>query len=444
MFWNEEIETMPRPRLAARQLERLQDTVARVYERVPFYREQFDQAGVRPADLGSLDDLRRFPFTRKADLREHYPFGLFACPLDEVVRIHGSSGTKGKLTVVGYTRRDIDTWAEVCARSLGAAGVQPDDIVHNAYGYGLFTGGLGIHYGAEKMGCLVVPISGGNTARQIMLLQDFGAAVLACTPSYALNIADHLQAAGIAPGSLQLRVGLFGAEPWTEEMRAEIERRLGIVALDIYGLSEIIGPGVSMECREGRNGLHVWEDHFLVEIIDPATGEPVAEGEEGDLTFTALTKEAFPLVRYRTGDVCSFTTAPCPCGRTHGRMSRVKGRTDDMLVIRGVNVFPSEIERVLLAHPELAPHYQIVVDRTAAMPRLDVEVESADSFLHGVAGTLVSDRPLDSIGEVQHLRHRVEESLATALGLHARVHLKPPGGVPRSEGKAVRVVERRT
>ncbi len=443
MYWNPEAETLPRATLAALQLQRLRETLTTVYAQVPFYRESFDAAGVRPGDLQDLEDLARFPATRKSDLREHYPFGLFARPLSEVVRVHGSSGTKGKLTVVGYTRGDLATWAEVCARSLAAAGVVPGDIVHNAYGYGLFTGGLGIHYGAELMGCLVVPVSGGGTPRQVMLLQDFGPRVLTCTPSYALNLADHLQAAGVAPGSLRLEIGVFGAEPWTEEMRDEIERRLGITALDIYGLSEIIGPGVSMECREGRSGLHVWEDHFLVEILDPATGDPVPEGTPGDLTFTSLTKEAFPLVRYRTGDICSWTTEPCPCGRTHGRMSRVKGRTDDMLVIRGVNVFPSEIERVLLTHPELAPHYQVIVDRTGSMPRLGVDIEVSEATLRAVGGTAIGDHPLDTVEDVQHLRRRVEESLLGVLGLHVAVHLKPPGAVPRSEGKAVRVVERR-
>jgi phenylacetate-CoA ligase len=324
-----------------------------------------------------------------------------------------------------------------------AAGARPGDVVHNAYGYGLFTGGLGIHYGAEKLGCTVVPMSGGNTPRQIMLLQDFGARVLTCTPSYALNIADHLQEQGIDPASLNLEYGVFGAEPWTEEMRAEIERRLSITALDIYGLSEIIGPGVSMECHEGKSGLHVWEDHFLVEIIDPDTEERVPEGHEGELTFTSLTKEAFPLIRYRTGDVATFTTEPCPCGRTHGRMSRVKGRTDDMLVIRGVNVFPSEIERVLLAQPELSPYYQIVVDRRGAMPRLEVHAEVGDRFFHQAGGSLMSERLDAALHEVQHLRRRVEEKLFVTLSLHAHVDLKAPGTVPRSEGKAVRVVERK-
>jgi phenylacetate-CoA ligase len=440
MYWNEEMETLPRERLRALQLERLRTTLAAVYHHVPLYRQRLDEAHLTPADLRSLDDLPRFPFTYKADLRDTYPFGMFARPLGEVVRIHGSSGTKGKPTVVGYTRNDIDTWAEVMARSLVAGGARPGDVVHNAYGYGLFTGGLGIHYGAEKLGCTVVPMSGGNTPRQVMLLQDFGARILTCTPSYALNIADHLQAAGVDPASLKLEYGILGAEPWTEEMRAEIERRLHITALDIYGLSEIIGPGVSMECYQGKNGLHVWEDHFLVEIINPDTGDPVPEGEQGELTFTSLTKEAFPLVRYRTGDICSFTTEQCPCGRTHGRMSRIKGRTDDMLVIRGVNVFPSEIERVLLTHSELAPYYQIVVDRTASMPRLEVHAEVTEQFFHQAGGSLMSEQVDAALSGVHRLRQGIEESLHTALSLTAHVHLEPPGTVPRSEGKAVRVV----
>lgn len=443
MYWNEEIETMPRDRLRALQLERLRSTVAEVYARVPFFKESFERAGVHPEQLRRPEDLLHFPFTHKSDLRDNYPFGLFARPLNEVVRVHASSGTRGKPTVAGYTRGDLEIWAEVCARSLAAAGARPGDVLHNAYGYGLFTGGLGIHYGAEKIGCTVIPMSGGNTPRQIMLLQDFGARILTCTPSYALNIADHLSAEGIDPRSLKVEYGVFGAEPWTEEMRAEIERRLGIVALDIYGLSEIIGPGVSIECHEGKSGLHVWEDHFFVEIIDPDSGEPVEEGQEGELTFTSLTKEAFPLVRYRTGDICSFTTEPCPCGRTHGRMSRVKGRTDDMLVIRGVNVFPSEIERVLLTHRELSPYYQIVVDRTAAMPRLEVQVEVGEDFFHAMGGSLMSERVNTALHGVHELRHRVENSLATALSLHARVDLKAPGTVPRSEGKAVRVIEKK-
>ncbi len=438
MYWNEQIETMPREQLRELQLSHLQGVVAEVAARVPFYRDRFAQAGVGPDSLHGLDDLTKLPFTQKSDLRDQYPFGLFARPREEVVRIHASSGTKGKLTVVGYTRGDVATWAEVCARSLVAAGAKRGDVVHNAYGYGLFTGGLGIHYGAELLGCMVVPMSGGNTPRQLMLIQDFGANILTCTPSYALNIAEHLEQARLDASELKLRYGLFGAEPWTEQMRAEIERRLNIVALDIYGLSEIIGPGVSVECKEAKNGLHVWEDHFYVEIINPDSDQPVAEGELGELTFTSLTKEAFPLVRYRTGDIASFTTAPCVCGRTHGRMSRVKGRTDDMLVIRGVNVFPSEIERVLLGHAELTPYYQIVVDRREAMPKLEVHAEVGEEFFDTAGYTLSADS-----AEATHLRQRVEHSLSTALGLHAAVALEQPNAIPRSEGKAVRVIERK-
>jgi phenylacetate-CoA ligase len=443
MYWNVEIETMPREELLALQLGRLQATLREVYDRNGIYRERFDRAGVKPGDLHTLDDLKRFPITHKSDLRDNYPFGFFSRPLDEVVRIHASSGTRGKPTVVGYTRNDIGVWSEVCARSLAAAGARPGDVVHNAYGYGLFTGGLGIHYGAETLGCTVVPISGGNTPRQVMLLQDFGARILTCTPSYALNIADHLQEAGVEPGGLPLEYGVFGAEPWTEEMRAEIERRLGITALDIYGLSEIIGPGVSVECYEGKKGLHVWEDHFLVEVIDPDSGEPMPEGEYGELTFTSLTKEAFALIRYRTGDVATFTTEPCPCGRTHGRMSRVKGRTDDMMVIRGVNVFPSEIERVLLTHADLSPYYQIVVDRTSSMPRLEVHVEVSEDFLHLLGGSLLENELDAATRPVHRLRRAVEESLMAALSLHAIVELQSPGSIPRSEGKAVRVIEKK-
>jgi len=443
MYWNEQIETMPREQLLVLQLERLQAALREVYARNDIYRERFDRTGIKPGDLGSLDDLKRFPFTYKSDLRDNYPFGFFSRPLSEVVRIHASSGTRGKPTVVGYTRNDIAAWSEVCARSLAAAGARPGDVLHNAYGYGLFTGGLGIHYGAETLGCTVVPMSGGNTQRQVMLLQDFGARILTSTPSYALNIADHMQEAGIEPGSLPLEYGVFGAEPWTEEMRAEIERRLGIVALDIYGLSEIIGPGVSVECYQGKNGLHVWEDHFLVEVIDPETGEAVPEGEYGELTFTSLAKEAIALVRYRKGDVATFTTEPCPCGRTHGRMSRVKGRTDDMLVIRGVNVFPSEIERVLLMQKELSPYYQIVVDRTSSMPRLEVHAEVSDDFFRRAGGSLLENELDAATHAVHHLRHTVEASLQVALSLHAAVELEPPGSIPRSEGKAVRVIEKK-
>ncbi len=436
MLWNPEIETMPRERLQQMQTERLRLRLAAVYERVPFYRQQFHAAGVHPGDLHSLDDLSRFPFTRKGDLRDHYPFGLFAEPLSRVVRLHASSGTRGKPTVVGYTERDIRTWAECCARSLAAGGVGPDDVVHNAYGYGLFTGGLGLHYGAERLGCTVVPVSGGNTPRQVMLLQDFGAQVLCCTPSYALNIAEHLHQHQIPLARLHLRFGILGAEPWSEEMRAAIERGLGITAVDIYGLSEILGPGVACECVEEKRGLHVWEDHFLPEIIDPATGDPRPDGTEGELVFTTLTKEAFPMIRYRTGDICSLSAEPCRCGRTHRRMGRIKGRTDDMLIIRGVNVFPSEIERVILGIPDLTPYYQIVVDRSGPMAQLAVNVEVSEAFYAGLGGTLTDSPPVHALG------HHTAAALDQALSIHVVVHLQPPQTVPRSEGKAVRVVEK--
>ena len=435
MLWNAEIETMPRDALERLQLERLQVQLRRVYERVPFYRAQFAAAGVRPSDLRGLEDLARFPFTRKSDLREQYPYGLFAEPLSRVVRVHASSGTRGKPTVVGYTARDIRIWAECCARSLAAGGAGPDDVVHNAYGYGLFTGGLGLHYGAERLGCTVVPVSGGNTPRQVLLLQDLGARILCCTPSYALNIAEHLHHHGIPLSTIRLRYGLFGAEPWSEALRAAIEEGLGITAVDIYGLSEILGPGVAQECIEEKAGLHIWEDHFLAEIVDPATGAPLPEGTPGELVLTTLTKEAFPMIRYRTGDVCSLTREPCRCGRTHQRMTRIKGRTDDMLIVRGVNVFPSEIERVILGIPELSPHYQIVIDRSGPLAHLIVNAEVSEDFYRSAGGALRDTPPVRTVHD------RAIHALDSTLGIRVRLHLHAPQTLPRSEGKAVRVVE---
>ena len=355
MYWNAEIEQMPRADLRRLQLERLRNTLARAYDRVPLYRSRFDQAGLRPDDVRRLEDLDRVPFTRKTDLRDTYPFGMFAAPVTEVARLHASSGTKGRATVVGYTKNDLSHWAECVARSLACAGAQPGDVVHNAYGYGLFTGGLGLHAGAELLGCTVVPASGGHTRRQVDLLHDFAANGLCCTPSYAVHIGETLREMDIPLSTLALRYGVFGAEPWSEGMRARIEELLGIDALDIYGLSEVMGPGVAMECREEKHGLHVWEDQFLLEVVDPATGEPVAPGETGELVFTSLTKEAFPVVRYRTGDLASLIEDPCRCGRTHRRMSRIKGRVDDMLIVRGVNVFPQEVEAELLLVPNWRP-----------------------------------------------------------------------------------------
>ena len=348
MLWNDEFETLPREAIESLQLKRLQQTVERVYATVPFYRRQFDQQGVRPEQIKSLADLRRLPFTLKQDMRDNYPYGLFAVPLDQIVRIHASSGTTGKPTVVGYTRRDIDNWTEMMARSFVAAGAHRGDVIHNAYGYGLFTGGLGAHYGAERIGASVIPMSGGNTKKQLMIMQDFGSTVITCTPSYSLYLAEAAAEEGIDIRALKLRVGILGAEPWSEKMRAEIEEKVGIKAIDIYGLSEILGPGVGIECIEAQSGLHIWEDHFIVEVIDPDNGEVLPVGEQGELVITTITKEGIPMIRYRTRDITRIIAEPCICGRTHRRLARMSGRSDDMLIIRGVNVFPSQIESVLM------------------------------------------------------------------------------------------------
>ncbi len=430
MLWNPTVETMPREAILALQLERLQQTLQHVYKNVPLYQERFASHGVLPEHLTTLDDLKKFPFTTKSDLRDTYPFGMFAVPLHQVARIHASSGTKGKATVVGYTAADLDNWAECVARAIASAGGKPGDILHNAYGYGLFTGGLGLHAGAERLGCTVVPASGGFTKRQTTLLQDFGAAGLSCTPSYAVNLAEALLAEGIEPGQLALRFGIFGAEPWSEEMRKRIETLLGIDAVDIYGLSEVMGPGVAVECAQEKNGLHVWEDHFLFEVVDPQTGEPVPNGTVGELVFTSLTKQAFPVVRYRTGDLASRSDEPCACGRTHAKMSRIKGRVDDMLIVRGVNVFPQEVEAELLTVPELAPHYQIVLAKNGPLDTMEVHVEwrsEEDSAKY----------PLDAF------HHTLQHSLHTRLQIAAKLIIHPPFTIARSEGKAVRVVDQR-
>lgn len=436
-MWNSQVECLTRADLEQLQLKRLIQTVQRTYERVPFYRKAFDDAGVRPDSIKSLADLRLLPFTRKTDLREHYPFGLFSEPLNNVSRLHASSGTKGKPTVVGYTRADIDVWSEVVARSLAAAGSKPGDIIHNSYGYGLFTGGLGLHYGAEKLGATVVPASGGRTQQQILLLQDFKARVLCSTPSYALNIAFTLQELGIERDSIYLEIGIFGAEPWTEEFRTQIETLLKIRALDIYGLSEVMGPGVSMECLQGRNGLHIWEDHFLPEIIDPKTGEALPYGEEGELVFTTLTKEAIPVLRYRTGDISKLNIERCTCGRTMVRMARVRARLDDMLIIRGVNLYPSEIEKVLMQIEELAPHYQLVLERKKALDTLEVQVEITEHLLQRFG------KFEDGQVELTSLTDKIQILLKDGMGLTADVTLLKPKSIARSEGKAVRVIDRR-
>jgi len=435
MIWSPDAETLPRSRMAALQLERLRESLRWASSRVPFYRESFAVAGVAPESIRGLADLAGIPFTRKTDLREHYPFGLFAVPRTELVRIHASSGTKGKPTVVGYTRSDLQVWREVMARSLAAAGAEPGHMLHIAYGYGLFTGGLGFHDGAEHMGLTVVPVSSGNTLRQLLLLQDLRPQGLACTPSFALHIGESLREQGADPRAVGLRYGLFGAEPWTEGLRRQIEALLGLRAVDFYGLSEIIGPGVSVECAEARRGLHVNEDHFLPEIVDSAGG-PLAPGTEGELVVTTLTKEALPVIRYRTGDVTSLDPEPCSCGRTTVRMARIKGRTDDMLIIRGVNVYPSQVEAALLDLPDLAPHYQLVVDRTQALPRLEVHVEPAEALVRRW-GRFDPAHP-----ELTALRRKVGDRLRAALALSPEIIVAPPKTLPRSEGKAVRVVEK--
>jgi phenylacetate-CoA ligase len=431
MIFDVEYESMPREALEAIQVRRLQTTVERAYANVPFYRENFKKCGVSPADIRTMDDLRRLPFTTKQDLRDSYPYGMFAVPMDMVVRIHASSGTTGQSTVVGYTARDIQTWSTLMARSLMAGGANRGDIIHNAFGYGLFTGGLGVHYGAEKLGASVIPVSGGNTKRQVVIMKDFGPTIITSTPSYCLRLAEVAEEMGVSFKDLKFKYGIFGAEPWSETMRAEIERKLNLVAVDIYGLSEVMGPGVAMECHEAKNGLHVFEDHFIPEIIDPETLEPLPYGETGELVFTTITKEAFPVIRYRTRDITSLNPEPCICGRTHLRMNRVTGRSDDMLIIRGVNVFPSQIESVLMEMENVTPHYQLVVDREGTLDTLTVMVE--------VSETLFSDE----VKNLQATEKLISKNIKDLLGVSARVKLVEPKGIARSEGKAVRVVDKR-
>lgn len=428
-YWQEEIETMPHEKIEELQTERLIKQVGRVYDNVELYRNRMDAAGVKPSDIKSLDDITKLPFTCKQDLRDTYPYGMFAVSLDEVVRLHASSGTTGKQIVVGYTRNDLDMWDDICARQLVAAGADKESKVHVSYGYGLFTGGMGFHGGATKLGATVIPVSSGNTARQITIIKDFESDVICCTPSYALYIAETMEKEGVDVSQLKLKAGIFGAEPWTEEMRAEIERRLGIKAYDVYGLTEICGPGVAYECSE-QHGMHVNEDHFIIEIIDPETGEHVPDGTQGEIVFTCLTKEAFPLIRFRTRDIGKITHEKCSCGRTFVRMSKPMGRTDDMLIIRGVNVFPSQIETVLIKMG-YSPNYQIVVDRIDNHDTLDVLVEmTVDAFTDTVTGISKKEKELES-------------ELRSLLGIAAKVHLVAPESIARSEGKAKRVIDKR-
>lgn len=431
MIYNEEFETLPRPALEALQLKRLKGTLARVYATVPFYKESLDKSGITPEDIKGLEDLQKLPFTYKQDMRDSYPYGLFAAPMEEIVRIHASSGTTGKPTVVGYTRKDIDTWSELMARSFVAAGVHKGDIIHNAYGYGLFTGGLGAHYGAERLGASVIPMSGGNTKKQIMIMQDFGSTVLTCTPSYSLFMAEAAQEEGIEFKKLSLHVGIFGAEPWSESMRTEIEAKLNLCAIDIYGLSEIMGPGVAIECREAKKGLHIWEDHFIPEIINPDTGDLLPPGEQGELVITTITKEGIPLIRYRTRDITCINYETCACGRTHARIDRMSGRSDDMLIIRGVNVFPSQIESILMGIEGVEPHYLLIVDRHNNLDTLEVQVEVDERLFS------------DEIKHLQALSHTIEKEIKDILGVTCKARLVEPRTITRSEGKAKRVIDNR-
>lgn len=429
-IYNPLYECMPRAELRALQLRRLKDVISRAFNHVPAYRAKCLAQGVTPLDLQTLEDLRHFPYTVKSDFRDNYPYGMFAVPMEEVVRIHASSGTTGKSTVVGYTANDVNTWAEVMARTMGCAGITRKDVVQVCYGYGLFTGGLGVHYGAERIGATVIPISGGNTKRQVTVMEDFGSTALASTPSYALHMAEVADEMGMK-GKLKLRVGIFGAEPWSEGMRHDLERNMGVLAIDIYGMSELIGPGVSSEC-ECQCGLHMFDDHFYPEIIDPDTGEVLPPGSKGELVVTTLTKEALPVIRYRTRDISSLNFEPCECGRTMVRMDRVTGRSDDMLIIRGVNVFPSQIEDVLTGIEGTAPHYQLHVRREGTLDELELWVEVTEAVLK------------DDIRSLETLSRRITSEIHSLLGLTCRVKLVEPKTIERSEGKAKRVIDHRT
>jgi phenylacetate-CoA ligase len=430
MIWNLKYECMDRKELEKIQLKRLKLTVEKVYNRLPFYRRKLDEAGVKPDQIRSLEDLKRLPFTTKEELREGYPFGLFTAPLEKIVEVHISSGTTGKPVVDGYTSGDIKIWSEVMARALTSAGTTSRDVVHNAYGYGLFTGGIGIHYGAHKIGAKVIPISGGQTKRQVIMMKDFGSTILACTPSYALHIAEVAEEMGEDPLKLPIKAGILGAEFWSEHLRREIEEKLGILALDIYGLTEIMGPGVAQECEE-KNGLHIYEDHFLPEIIDPETLEPLPPGKEGELVITTLTREGTSLLRYRTRDITSINFAPCGCGRTIARISRIKGRTDDMLIIRGVNIFPSQIENVLMQIEETQPHYQLILERKRGLDELTVEVETTPEIF------------FDEVKKLEEVEAKIARGIEENLGLRVKVKLVEPRSIERSMGKAKRLIDKR-
>lgn len=430
MIWNPKYECMDRAELKTLQLQRLKCLVEKLYNNLPFYKKKLDEAGVKPSHIKSLKDLKLLPFTGKDELRQGYPFGLFCAPSQEIVEFHISSGTTGKPVVDGYTRGDLEIWSEVMARALSCAGCNSRDVVHNAYGYGLFTGGLGVHYGAQKIGAKTIPISGGQTKRQIVIMKDFGSTILTCTPSYALHIAETAEEIGENITRLPIKVGILGAECWSENMRQEIEKKLGILALDIYGLTEIIGPGVAQEC-ETKEGLHIYEDHFLPEIIDPETLEPLPEGEEGELVVTTLTREGTALLRYRTRDITSINYQPCDCGRSLARISKIKGRNDDMLIIRGVNLFPSQIEDVLMQIEETEPHYQLILEREKGLDELTVEVETTPEIF------------FDEVKKLEEIERKIAKGIENNLGLRVNVKLVEPRSIERSAGKAKRLVDKR-
>lgn len=430
MYWDKTHECLDREELKQLQSRRLVETVKRCYYNVPFYREAFQKANLLPEDIKGIEDLHKIPFTTKQDMRDNYPYGLFALPLDSIVRIHASTGTTGKPTVVGYTRKDLAVWSEIMARALVSAGATQKSVVQVAFGYGLFTGGLGAHYGTERLGASVIPASGGNTKKQIMLMRDFGTEMLCCTPSYALYMAEVMEEMGINKQELKLKYALLGAEPWTEGMRKEIERRLGVRATDIYGLSEIIGPGVAFECYK-QDGMHVCEDHFIPEIIDPKTLEPLPYGETGELVFTTITKEGIPLLRYRTRDITSLVTEPCECGRTSVRMRKVTGRSDDMIIIRGVNVFPTQVEDVLVKMAGVAPYYMLIVDRVDNLDILEIQVELTPELFN------------DEISELEELRSKIGNEIHSVIGVNAKITLVEPKSIPRTEGKAKHVIDKR-
>ncbi len=431
MMFQPDLETLPREELEKLQLTRIQNLVSRVYANVPFYRKKFDEIGLKPEHIKTLNDVKLLPFTEKQDLRNNYPFGMFAVPREHIVRLHSSSGTTGKATVVGYTKRDLDNWADMVARCLAMAGVTPNDVLHNAYGYGLFTGGLGMHDGCERLGATVIPMSGGATKRQIQVLKDFGSTAICCTPSYGQYLYEAMQDAGLTKDDFKLRIGVFGAEPWTEAMRRDMEGKLGIKAMDIYGLSEIMGPGVAMECHDAQDGMHVMEDHFYIEIIDPITGEVLPHGEVGELVITTITKEGIPLIRYRTRDLTIIDDTPCKCSRTFHKVKRFKGRSDDMLIIRGVNVYPQQIESILMEAEGTSANYQIIVSREGTMDNIEVQVEVDEANFS------------DEVRKLQKIESSIQRTIKEFLGVTAKVRLVDPRTITRSEGKAVRVIDNR-